>query len=872
MAKKSAGVWGIDLGFCALKALRLEKGPDGITATAFDYIEHPKILTQPDADPDQLTREALEAFLSRNNISGDSIVISVPGQSGLARFVKLPPVEERKIAEIVKFEAKQQIPFPLDEVVWDYQKIGKPIISDGLAMDSEIGLFAMKKDMVNRYVQHFRDVLVECNIVQMAPLALVNYVAYDLLHKEPPSATSEDPPTDKNCVVALDIGTDNSNLVITDGEKVIWQRAVPLGGNHFTRALTKDAAKLTFAKAEHLKRNAVKSPDLRKILGSLKPVLNDFVGEVQRSLGYFTNTHRDANIQYLVGLGGGFRLPGLQKFLQEKLQLEVKKISRFDRLKGDEVVSSPQFTENILSFAVPYGLAIQGLKQSRLQTNLLPQEVKMERLIRGKKPWATAVAAALLVAIVGLSYAGNQQKQAVENPQIKSAIKEGEDAKLKRKQKEDEVDGMRKELAAKTEEIRRITTGLDERFNWHLLMQYVNCTLPESNGNKLVDISSQAVHVHDNHYTADAKKAADKLDEIMTPDRKAKNKNPGLLPKDEEFIKKHLVQISVEGVHALYTEDVPLYFQRLAELTPALRGMPADEQDIVKTLGKGGGQLNEQQKKQVPDKAWVVEIRGYTYLDTPDQFVKETLMENLRFPEMVNPTLFPARFAKTMAARARPVPATRKATKEEERDENLLVESVLNQTSYLVLARAELVENPLPGKFLCIGNSLLPVLTASLNERDRMALVEKKGPGEGPPPDAGAVGGPRKKNRNGWKPLGDVAGPVNGLAGGRDAWPIGLGPGNDRAPDAGRAGRKREGIRRRAETEALRVRGAVPVERADPRQRGRVRRRRQKGVSHGREDRQGNAPQAAFLDHARRGRADDPGGALRAAHRHRQRH
>src|SRR5262245_2737951 len=119
-----AGVWGIDIGQCGLKALRLETIEGVVTATAFDYIEHPKILSQPDADPDQLTREALETFLSRNTIKGDTIAISVPGQSGLARFVKLPPVEEKKIADIVRFEAKQQIPFPLEEVVWDYQKIG----------------------------------------------------------------------------------------------------------------------------------------------------------------------------------------------------------------------------------------------------------------------------------------------------------------------------------------------------------------------------------------------------------------------------------------------------------------------------------------------------------------------------------------------------------------------------------------------------------------------------------------------------------------------------------------------------------------------------------------------------------------------------
>src|SRR5881398_934821 len=147
------GVWGIDLGQCALKALRVENIDGQVTATAFDYVEHPKILNQPDADPDQLTHEALEKFLSRNPLKGDQVAMSVPGQSGLARFVKLPPVEEKKITEIVKFEAKQQIPFPLEEVVWDFQKIGQGIVTYGFAMETEIGLFAMKKDMVHRALQ-----------------------------------------------------------------------------------------------------------------------------------------------------------------------------------------------------------------------------------------------------------------------------------------------------------------------------------------------------------------------------------------------------------------------------------------------------------------------------------------------------------------------------------------------------------------------------------------------------------------------------------------------------------------------------------------------------------------------------------------------
>src|SRR5262249_10309306 len=155
------------------------------------------------------------------------------------------------------------------------------------------------------------------HVVQMSPLALVNFTTYEVLKKggaapaAPDEAPAEEAPRGKKrCVVVLDIGTDGSNLIITDGEQIIWQRPIPLGGYNFTRSLTTDL-KLTFAKAEHLKRNAAKSPELPNILKALKPVLTDFVGEVQRSLGYFTNTHRDAHVNYLVGLGSAFRLPGL---------------------------------------------------------------------------------------------------------------------------------------------------------------------------------------------------------------------------------------------------------------------------------------------------------------------------------------------------------------------------------------------------------------------------------------------------------------------------------------------------------------------------------------------------------------------------------
>jgi type IV pilus assembly protein PilM len=164
----TGAVWVIDIGQCALKAMRCSLAEDGETlvADAFDFIEYPKILTEPDADPEKLVKDALKQFLADNSVRNTKVAISVPGQSGLARFIKLPPVEAKKIPDIVKYEAKQQIPFSLDDVIWDYQKLGGGMQDEGVALETEVGLFAMKRDQVFRALRPFRDAGIELDIVQ----------------------------------------------------------------------------------------------------------------------------------------------------------------------------------------------------------------------------------------------------------------------------------------------------------------------------------------------------------------------------------------------------------------------------------------------------------------------------------------------------------------------------------------------------------------------------------------------------------------------------------------------------------------------------------------------------------------------------------
>lgn len=398
----TGAVWAIDVGNCALKALRCRahESQTMIVAEAFDYIEYPKILSQPGAEQTELILDALKQFLSRNSVKGDRIAISVPGQNGLARFIKLPPVEAKKIPDIVRYEARQQIPFDLNDVVWDYQRLSGGA-DQGFALETEVGLFAMKRDVAARSIEPFERVGIEVDILQLAPLAIYNFILFDQLTDLPPPE-EYDPDDPPESIVVISMGTDATDLVITNGFRV-WQRSVPIGGGHFTRALTKEL-KLTFAKAEHLKRNAASSQDTKAVFQAMRPVFNDLLTELQRSIGYFSSLDRNAKIGRVVAIGNAMKLPGLRRFLSQNLGYEIEKIDEFNRLVGPTVLAAPAFKENALAFSVCYGLAVQALDRGKLCTNLLPPEIVKDRLIRAKKPWAIAAAAALLLAC-SLSYA-----------------------------------------------------------------------------------------------------------------------------------------------------------------------------------------------------------------------------------------------------------------------------------------------------------------------------------------------------------------------------------------------------------------------------------------------------------------------------------
>ncbi len=374
--------WGLEVGANAVKAMHLIRDGDDIQVAAYEILPFKKILTTPDINVDEAIQVNLDQLLAKHDLSKSKVVVSVPGNMAFARFAKLPPVEPKKIAEIVKYEAIQQIPFPINQVEWDYQ-----VFQQDDSPDVEVGIFAIVKDRVATFLSNYNKMGIQIDALTLSPLAVLNTFAFD-----------QDIRKSNEGTILMDVGTTSTDLVVVEGGRV-WLRTMAIGGNNFTEAIEK-AFKLSPPKAEKLKREAGTSKYARQIFQAMRPVFADMVQEIQRSLGHYQTSNRDANLTKLIGIGSTFRLPGLQKFLKQQLQLEVIRPDGFKKIKVDGKQAA-DFAENSLNLATVYGLALQGLGLQTVRANILPEHIIKQRLWKAKQPWIGAAAAIVLAAVGG---------------------------------------------------------------------------------------------------------------------------------------------------------------------------------------------------------------------------------------------------------------------------------------------------------------------------------------------------------------------------------------------------------------------------------------------------------------------------------------
>lgn len=452
--------WGIDIGNNALKAVKLVRSGDEIRVDDFDFIEHETILSLAGDNREDLIKRALATFVGRKNTRGSAVAVGVSGQASFARFIKLPPIEQKKIPEIVRFEAIQQIPFPLDDVEWSYQLFSAPD-----SPDVEVGLFAMRKELVNQHVSLFTDANLDVQVVQMNPLALYN-------------AVQRDGRLDQGTAMIVDVGAETTDLIVASNAS-IWHRSIPIGGNNFTDAITK-AFKLPVSKAEELKRNAQTSKYTRQIYQAMRPVFADLVAEIQRSVGFYGSVNKESRITKVIAVGGTFKLTALAKYLNQNLQLDVERPDALAAGFPSDPKSAAEMSDHLLGLHTAYGLSLQAMGEAKVVSSLLPTVIRREKIWKEKTKWFAAAAALFCAApAIGLGRYFVEKIQFDAN----AGLHDQAQAILSEAQR---LDAQWREISsagtAELQQIKNVQSLLNGRSLWPRLIRELTGTIPQPPG------------------------------------------------------------------------------------------------------------------------------------------------------------------------------------------------------------------------------------------------------------------------------------------------------------------------------------------------------------------------------------------------------
>ncbi|MHC5039276.1 MAG: type IV pilus assembly protein PilM [Planctomycetota bacterium] len=411
-----ASVWGIDIGRRAVKGVRFHDTSAGPMLDTADSVDVELTPNPTDSEKDEAMRIALATFIKRHRIRGESVFVSIPGHTTFNRVLRVPVVDEKKLDSTIRFEAQQQIPFPIEEVVWDYHPL--PRLSP---TEMEISLFAVKNDFIRKFLHNMELVGLMPAGIQIAPLALFNFARYEL--------------DMRGANLILDLGSDATDLLVLDQDKT-WMRTVPLAGNDVTKALA-DKFKLPFEEAEKLKIKSGSSKQAQKIFGVMKPILNDLVTEVDRSLSYYRSQVPDVEFKECLLLGSGGKLVGIRKYLREALEVDVTRVSGLKKVQVGPKLNLEFLQANLAGLPVAMGLALQGLGKADNNVNFLPRPLVEAREVRRQRPWLVAAVLILLIGVFagwrGMDTFRGEYDAALEKAQILNTFKnlQGELDRLK---------------------------------------------------------------------------------------------------------------------------------------------------------------------------------------------------------------------------------------------------------------------------------------------------------------------------------------------------------------------------------------------------------------------------------------------------------
>ena len=347
---------------------------------------------------------ALLGIVRETGIRPGPVAVAISGQMAFQRFASIPMAGgEEKFEQMVRYEVEQNIPFPIDEMVCDRQVVGDT--PDG---DKAVLIVAAKIDQVEAVTGAITDAGFRVELVDVAPLALVN-----LVRRARP---------DEGCVVILDIGARTTSLMIAEGER-IYNRSIPVAGNAITKeiapALGCSAEEAEAAKLEtgYVSTGGVTEDEdeaADRISKVCRAVLGRLNAEISRSINFYRSQQGGSAPVRLYLTGGTALLPQIDLFFAESLGVEVEFLNPTEIVGVGPKVDSAALESDAAVLAATAGLALHFAGQAQFAVNLLPPSLLNDRAEKARIPFVIGAGLALLGALALVMTSVDRQAASVE--------------------------------------------------------------------------------------------------------------------------------------------------------------------------------------------------------------------------------------------------------------------------------------------------------------------------------------------------------------------------------------------------------------------------------------------------------------------------
>jgi type IV pilus assembly protein PilM len=356
----------------------------------------------------------LAKLFKDHKIKGREVYLSISGQSVFMRFVKLPPVDPAQVEQVVKFEAQQNVPFPIDEVTWDYQMM--PARTAG-SNEAEAVIVAIKKEVIEAEVDAVERVGVKIKQVDVAPFALLNAFRYSELQ------TSE-------CTLIIDMGARSTNLVFVE-KNSFWIRNVPIAGNQISQSICNEMQE-PFMAAETLKKGkgfvslggVYADPDdvdAARISKLIRSTMTRLHVDINRSIAYYRTTLNGAPPKRVFLTGGSSQLPYLDLFIADKLNLPIAYFNPLRNVNLSPAVNKAELQQNSCYTAELVGLALRATGSCPAEVTLDAPSLAARADKRRKQPYyfGALTAWVLLFVCMGLWYYQQTQVAVAMSTQLR---------------------------------------------------------------------------------------------------------------------------------------------------------------------------------------------------------------------------------------------------------------------------------------------------------------------------------------------------------------------------------------------------------------------------------------------------------------------